>query len=188
MALAGPELTTYLKAKDFESFRRVVRHYNHDVANRVSRITTECSILIRIAERVPPQEIFSDPALAGDGQQLAAEAKVLLDSISHSREFFYPPGDAEGKHLERWAPYDASGWDKMIGELIAYLTEKLQPIEPLMERLQRLEASGAVKPDGRGKPILAARRSMSSSVGELEDLLTPEEWDKLLPDWLNRAE
>jgi len=186
--VAGPELTTYLQAQDFESFRRLVRHYNHDMANRLSRITTECSILSRIAERVAPEEILVDPAQADEIKRLAVEAKTLVDNVSNVREFFYPAGDTEGNGLKQYAPFDATGWDAMTGAFTSYLVEKLQPIEPLFAHLAELEVSGLIKPDGRGKAILVARESMSKSVGEMEDLLTSDEWDKLLPEWLDRPE
>ena len=186
--MAGPELSSYLKGQDFESFRRLVRHYNHDMANRISRITTECSILTRIADKVSPEEALTDPSRMNDVKQLAESAKTLSDNLSNVREFFYPGGDMEGNGLKKYAPYDASAWDAMAGEFIAYLVDRLGPIEPLFQQLEVLEASGVVKADGRAKPILTARESMSKSVGEMEDLLTAEEWDKLLPEWLNRAE
>ncbi len=186
--MAGPELTEYLKASDFEHFKRIVRHYNHDVANRISRITTECSILTRIAERIPPEEVFTDPAYYAEGPAAGAEAKVLVDALSNTRQFFYPPGDTDAINRARWRPYDAAAWDKMIGEFTAYLAERLGSVETLFERLYRLENAGVLKIDGRGKSLASARVSISNTIGELEELLTPPLWEQLLPEWLNRPE
>src|SRR5262245_30779190 len=121
--VAGPELSSYLKAQDFESFRRLVRHYNHDMANRISRITTECSILARIADKVSPEEALTDPSRAGEITEVAAQAKTLVDNLSNVREFFYPGGDTEGNGLKKYAPYDAAAWDTMTGQFTTYLID-----------------------------------------------------------------
>jgi len=186
--MAGPGLTQYLIAKQFEDFQWVVRQFNHDVANKLSRVTTECSIINRMLDRVPPEEIFADLALVGEGKQLAAAAQKVVDGLGKTREFFWPPENTEEATRQRWSPYDAAAWDKMIVQFHGYLTERLEPVVPLFEKLTVLEGSGAVKLDGRGKQLLNSRASISEGIGEVETLLAAETWDSLLPEWIERRE
>lgn len=185
--MAGPQLTKFLAAGDYETYRTIVRHYNHDVANRISRITTECSIISRIIEKVPSTDVFTDPKFEPEGAPLAAEARALLNAITNSREYFYPPGDTETINQARWKPYNADAWDKMIEGYNQYLMTQLQPVLPLFERLKRLEEANAIRTDSKAAPMANSRHSISFSIGELEELLTPESWDSLLDEWLERV-
>jgi hypothetical protein len=68
----------------------------------------------------------------------------------------------------------------------AYLETHLQPVIPLFERLKRLEEEDAIRTDGKAAPLTKSRHSISFSIGELEELLTPESWDERLDEWLKR--
>jgi hypothetical protein len=186
-SMAGPQLTKFLAGGDYDTFRTLVRHYNHDVANRISRITTECSIIIRIVEKIPLDQVFRDPAYQAEAAPLSEEAKALIAAVSNSREFFWPQSDSDTLNQERWRPYDGGAWDAMIVEFAAYLQTHLTPVLPLFERLQQLEEAGVIRLDGKAAPMAKARRSISGSIGELEELLKPESWDSLLDEWLERA-
>jgi hypothetical protein len=185
--MAGPQLTQFLAAGDYDTYRTIVRHYNHDAANRISRVTTECSIIVRIIEKIAPEDIFTDPAYQPEAAPLAEEAKTLIAAISNAREFFWPQGDTDAINQGRWQPYDAGAWDRMLAEYGAYLQTQLQPVLPLFERLRRLEEGNAIRTDGKAAPIAKSRHSISFSIGELEDLLKPDTWDSLLDEWLERA-
>jgi hypothetical protein len=185
--MAGPQLTEFLAAGDYDTYRTLVRHFNHDAANRISRITTECSIIARIVEKIPPEDTFTDPSFQVEAGPLAAEAKALIAAISNAREFFWPPEDAEALNQERWKPFDAAAWDNMTVEFALYLQTHLEPVLPLFERLKRLEEAGAIRTDGKAAPLAKARHSISGSIGDLEELLKPEAWDSLLDEWLERA-
>lgn len=185
--MAGPQLTQFLAAGDYDTYRTIVRHYNHDAANRISRITTECSIIARIVDKIPLEDIFTDPKFNAESAPLAGEAKALIAAITNAREYFYPPGDTETINQGRWKPYDAGAWDKMIEGYAGYLQTQLQPVLPLFERLKRLEEANAIRTDRKAAPIANSRTSISFSIGELEELLTPESWDSLLDEWLERA-
>ena len=186
--MAGPGLTQYLAAQHYEDFQWVVRQFNHDVANKLSRATTECSIISRMMDRVPPEEIFVDLALAAQSKPLATAAQQLTDSLSKTREFFFPPNEPEEAARQRWSPYDVSAWERLIVQFHGYLTEQLEPVIPLFEKLSVLEGSGAIRPDGRGKQLLNSRISISEGIGEVENLLAPETWDALLPEWIERRQ
>src|SRR5690242_2916916 len=100
--MAGPQLTQFLAAGDYETFTKIVRHYNHDASNCISRVTTECSIISRIIEKFPPEDIFTDEEFHDDAEPLAAEAKKLIESITNAREYFYPPDSADTANQDRW--------------------------------------------------------------------------------------
>src|SRR5512139_3887647 len=100
-SMAGSELTKLLAAGDYDTYKTLVRHYNHDAANRVSRVTTECSIIARIVEKIPPGDVYTDPSFQSESAPLAEEAKALIAAISNSREFFWPPGDPDPINRER---------------------------------------------------------------------------------------
>lgn len=185
--MAGPQLTKFLAAGDYETYRTIVRHYNHDAANFISRITTECSIIARIIEKIPPEDVFTDPKFQPEGAPLAAEARALLTSITNAREYFYPPGDTETINQGRWKPYDATAWDKMVEGYNAYLTAQLQPVLPLFERLKRLEEANAIRTDSKAAPMANSRSTISYSIGELEGVLTPDFCDTHLDEWLERT-
>ncbi len=185
--MAGPQLTRFLAAGDYDAYRNIVRHYNHDAANRISRVTTECSIIVRIIEKIPLDDIFTDPAFQPEAAPLAEEARTLIAAVSNAREFFWPQGDTDAINQARWQPYDAGAWDRMIAEYGVYLQTQLQPVLPLFERLLRLEEARAIRTDGKAAPIAKSRVSISGSIGELEGLLKPETWDSLLVEWLERT-
>lgn len=185
--MAGPELTEFLAAGDFKTYRDVAREFNHDAVNTVNPITAECSILIRIIEKFPPEEIFSDPEFYDEAEPLVAEAKALVAALTDFPHFFKPAGDEdESITRERWKPYDDSAWDKMLAEYGEYLNKQLQAVLPLFERLKELEEEDAIRPDGKGAPLLKARYSISACIGRLETLLTPEEWEARLDKWLEQ--
>jgi hypothetical protein len=186
--MAGPQLTEFLATSDYDTYRTLVRHFNHDAANRISRITTECSIIARIVEKIPPGDTFTNPTFQSEAGPLAEEAKALIATVSNAREFFWPPGDdVDTINRGRWQPFDATVWDNMMVEFALYLQERLEPVLPLFERLKRLEEAGAIRTDGKAAPLAKARHSISGSIGDLEELLKPETWDALLDEWLERA-
>jgi hypothetical protein len=184
--MAGPGITQYLARRDYETFRGLVRKYSHDLANRISPLTTECGILLKVLDKTPLEEIFDLPPDAAQTQaeHIKQEAKKLVDAFSKTTGFFWPPEDADNVNRTRWAPYDVRAWDTFFNKFASYMKPQLQLAGPLFHRLTTLKNAGAIRPEGRGRALLEACQNIPTRGSELSHLLTPDGCEELLKDWL----
>jgi hypothetical protein len=184
--MPGPRLTQVLAAGDYDTFHAFVRDFNHDTINRISRISNECAIVTRIVEKFPPEDIFTDPRFHPETASLAREARALMAATGVAARYFDLSTDNETANRENWHPYDARAWDSMVETYFVYLLPHLDVAPPLSDHLLRLEEAKAIRIDGRSAPLGNARRLINAGLTELEWLLTPESWESLIDEWLER--
>lgn len=188
--MAGPRISQYLARQDYETFLALVRKFNHDVANKLSPLTTECGIILKVIERVPAEQLLDIPESAAQAQagHVAREAQAVVDALSKVGGFFFPPGatDTEAINRARWAPYSALAWDALFAEFGDYVRAQLQLAVPLVNRLTTLKYAEMIRPDGKGQTLLDICDTIPQRQAAVESILTPEGCEGLLKEWLDK--
>jgi hypothetical protein len=186
--MAGPALTQHLAGQDYDTFRWMIRHLGHDTANRLSGMTTQCSIVVRVLEKIPYEEVFTSEEAARHAHPLMVESQALVESLAKSREYLWPPENTDEINRERWKPYDAGAWDRFVGEYELYVKHKLETAIPIVNRLFILELTGGIRAEGKGKVLLMARGIFADALYNIGRMFHPEIWDEMLPEWIHRQQ
>jgi len=139
----------------------MVRHYNHDASNCISRITTECSI-IAVLSISSPGNIFTDR----NSTKTATVGRRSQDADlgdHNSREYFWPKTPTRSTRSAGNPTTPRPGQDDR--GYAAYLEKHLQPVLPLFERLKQLEEEDAIRTDSKAARLPnRAIRSHSASA------------------------
>jgi hypothetical protein len=176
--MAGAAVTEYLAAKDYARFVAIVRRYSHDVMSRFNNLVIATEVCSKLLRNRSAQYLIIPIGAEDAAQMFDALRNQSLVMPNEIRRFVW--GDdpdnrdaCEAVTRDWWHPYDAGAWDSFVNNYARFVGKQLQPIDAMVEEIERWAASGVLTPPDQCEVFLNTLRQIRETLDAVWAMLTP---------------